>query len=121
MSISKMATGVALALLLAAAGLAHDPSKHKGRATKGEVVSVAGDRLELRTAAGLKAVTLNEKTKYERGDQIAAKADLKAGEQVTVFGTTLATGELVAREVLLEGARKAGSQKSGVRSQKGKS
>ena len=111
MSISKMVGSAALAVMLTAVAGAHDPSKHKGRATKGEVVSVAGDRVELRTTAGMKAVTLNEKTKYERGDQAAAKADLKAGQQVTVFGTTQATGELVAREVLFEAAKKPVSQK----------
>jgi len=79
----------------------HDPSKHKGKATKGEVVSVASDRLELRTADGVKTVLITEKTKFERGDRAAALADIKKGESVTVIGTTLASGEVAAREVLL--------------------
>ena len=93
---------VVLAGFLATAGalLAHDKSLHKGRATEGQVVSVVGDRLDLKTAQGLKKVTLTEKTKFERGDKAAARADLKRGEKVTVFGTTLATGEIVANEVL---------------------
>ena len=81
--------------------LAHDPSKHKGKPTEGEIVSATKDRLEIKTAAGTKAVTLNEKTKVERGNQAAAFTDLKKGDHVMVFGTTLATGELVAREVLI--------------------
>ncbi len=81
--------------------LAHDPSKHKGKPTAGEIVSVTKDRLEIKTATGTKAVTLNEKTKVEHGNQAATAADLKKGDHVTVFGTTLATGELVAREVLI--------------------
>ena len=81
--------------------LAHDPSKHKGKATEGEIVSVTKDRLELKTVAGTKTITLNEKTKIEHGNQAAALTDLKKGDHVTVFGTTLATGELVAREVLI--------------------
>ncbi len=28
---------------------AHDPSQHKGTPTKGEVVSIAGDRIEVKT------------------------------------------------------------------------
>ena len=94
---------VVLAGFLSNAGvlLAHDKSLHKGRPTEGQVVSVVGDRLDLKTAQGLKKVALTEKTKFERGDKSAARADLKRGEQVTVFGTTLATGEIVANEVLL--------------------
>ena len=80
---------------------AHDPAKHKGKPTRGEVVSVAGDRIELKTAGGMKTVTITDKTRFERGDQPAARSDVKIGDHLTVYGTTLATGELVAREVLL--------------------
>jgi len=91
----------------------HDPSQHKGRATKGEVVSVANDRLELKTAAGVKTVLITEKTKFERGDRAAALADLKKGESITVMGTTLASGEVAAREVLLKPSVARGSQPAG--------
>ena len=92
-----------LAAALAAPMLvtAHDPSQHKGKATQGEVVSVARDRLELKTAAGMKTVIFNDKTKVERGNQTITTADLKKGDQVLVYGTTLATGELVSREILI--------------------
>ena len=80
---------------------AHEPSKHKGKATEGEIVSVAGDRFEMKTATGNVTVTFSGKTKFEHGDQAAAKDHLKKGEHVSVFGTKLPTGELVAREVLL--------------------
>jgi hypothetical protein len=103
---------VVLVGLLATAGalLAHDKSLHKGRPTEGQVVSVVGDRLDLKTAQGLKKVTLTEETKFERGDKAAARADLKKGEQVTVFGTTLATGEIVGNEVLLATPRTGATQ-----------
>lgn len=80
---------------------AHDPSKHKGKATIGEVTSVGDDRLELKTATGTKTIMITETTKFERGNEKIVKDDLKVGDQVTLFGTTLATGEVVAREILL--------------------
>ena len=56
---------------------------------------------ELKTATGAITVTLNDKTKYEHGNQTVTKSHLQKGERVSVFGTKLATGELVAREVLI--------------------
>jgi hypothetical protein len=66
--------------------MAHDPSQHKGTPTKGEVLSIAGSRIELKTEKGVKTVALDDKTAYERG----------------IFGTTLASGEIVAKEVFLD-------------------
>lgn len=90
-----------LALLVSQNSWAHDPSKHKGKGTKGEIVSIANDRIELKTSAGVKAVTITDKTTFERGSEKVSKAALKKGDQVTVFGTKLATGELMAQEVML--------------------
>ena len=80
---------------------AHDARLHKGKPTKGEVVSVEANGLTLKTATGTTTVTWREETKFERGDKQATREDLKPGDQVSVFGTKLPTGELVAREVLL--------------------
>jgi len=80
---------------------AHDASLHKGKPTKGEVVSLADDGLKLKTATGTTAVTFRDETKFERGEKKARREDIKEGDQLTVFGTKLPTGELVAREVLL--------------------
>jgi len=88
-------------LLIPSAARAHDPSKHKGKGVQGEIVSIVNDRIELKTSAGAKTVTINEKTKFERGSAQVTKSDLKKGDGVTVFGTKLASGELVAREILL--------------------
>lgn len=90
-----------LALLMPSAGRAHDPSQHKEKGVQGKIVSIADDRIELKTSAGAKTVTISDKTKVERGSNQVTKADLKKGDQITVFGTKLATGELVAREILL--------------------
>jgi ribosomal protein S1 len=80
---------------------AHDASLHKGKPTQGEVVSVEDNGLQLKTATGTTTVTFREETKFERGDKKATREELKPGDQVSVFGTKLPTGELVAREVVL--------------------
>jgi len=99
-----LATVLFLGLAVPTSAWAHDPSKHKGKATQGEVVSVAGDRMELKTAKGVKVVTLTDQTKFEHGDQKMTKADLKKGDKVKVIGTTLASGEIAAQEVLMTGS-----------------
>jgi hypothetical protein len=92
---------LACAFLAASLAFAHDASLHKGKATEGEVVSVTGAKMELKTATGPLTVTLSDKTKYEHGNQTATKNHLQKGEHVSVFGTKLPTGELVAREILI--------------------
>jgi hypothetical protein len=80
---------------------AHDARLHKGKPTKGEVVSLVEQDLKLKTTTGMITVTVSDKTKFERGDQTVTRDDLKPGQQVGVFGTKLPSGELVAREILL--------------------
>jgi len=92
---------IIFALLAAQQAGAHDAKLHKGKPTEGEIVSVAAGKMELKTAAGPLTVTLSDKTKYEHGKQTVTRGHLKAGERVSVFGTKLPTGELVAREVLI--------------------
>jgi len=82
--------------------LAHDPSQHKGATTKGEVLSIAGARMGLKTDKGVKTVALDGKTRFERGKTKASLSDFKKGDRVAIFGTTLASGEIVAKEVLLD-------------------
>jgi hypothetical protein len=41
-------------IVVPASAWAHNPSKHKGKATQGEVLSVSGDGIELKTATGTK-------------------------------------------------------------------
>jgi len=80
---------------------AHDASKHKGKATEGEITSATGDQLDVKTAAGVVHVSLTAKTKIEHGDQTVDRSHLKAGERVSVFGTKLPSGQLVAREIVI--------------------
>ena len=96
-------TGIVVVLLAGGLAAAHEKSLHKGRSTQGEVVSVSKDGLVMQTTKGKVSVTLSESTVIERGDDKVARDALQAGDHVSVFGTTLATGELVAREVVIGG------------------
>ena len=100
-----------LALLMPAAVRAHDPSKHKGKGIQGEIVSITNDRIQVKTSTGTLMVSTDDKTKFERGNHQVTKADLKKGDQVTIFGTKLSTDELVAREILLTSPEHPGNHK----------
>lgn len=80
---------------------AHDASLHKGKATTGEIVNVAPDRLDLKTPAGMVKVSFSEKTKFEHGKEVVDKTHLKTGDTISVVGTKLPSGELVAKEILM--------------------
>jgi len=101
---NNMRTRRTFCLLLAFPALAHDPSKHKGRPNQGEVVALAANGIQMKTRAGMLQVTFRDTTKFEQGDQKATRDQLKPGTRLTVFGTKLPTGELVAREVLIHQA-----------------
>jgi hypothetical protein len=91
-----------LAPLLAFATLlsAHDAKLHKGNATAGEIVSVTPANIVMKTAKGNVNVTLNKATKFEVGTAAVDLKQFKKGDKIDVIGTKLATGELVAKEVL---------------------
>ena len=97
-------TGIAVVFLAAGFAAAHEQSLHKGHPTEGEVASVSKDGLVIQTAKGQISVTLSDSTTVERGDEKVARDGLHTGDHVSVFGTTLATGELVAREIVIGGA-----------------
>ena len=96
-------TGVAVVLLAGGLSAAHEQSLHKGRPTEGDVASVSKDGLVVQTAKGKVSVTLLDSTTVERGDEKVARDTVHTGDHVSVFGTTLATGELVAREIVISG------------------
>ena len=102
--------GVAIMVLVPVLALGHEARLHRGKPTEGEVASVQGDHLSLKTAAGSVPVTLTDETKVERESQQATRADLAPGTHVAVFGTKLPTGELVAREIVIEGGTHHGSK-----------
>lgn len=46
-------------------------------------------------------VTFSSKTKFEHGNATVDRTHVTKGAQISVFGTKLPTGEVVAREVLI--------------------
>lgn len=88
---------------------AHDA---QGPATKGQIVSVAGDTFVMKTDKGNMTVTLNKDTKIKHGDKAVDKTHLMKGEKVTVYGTKLPSGEFVAKEVMMGTAPAASKAKS---------
>jgi hypothetical protein len=105
----------ALVSVCGTAAYAHDASKHKGKPIEGEVVSVAGDRFQLKTATGTVPVTFSSKTKFEHGKAMVDKTHVTKGGRITVFGTKLPSGEVVAREVLIGGAEAQGAKGKGAK------
>jgi hypothetical protein len=97
----RLAIGI-LAMLLAAplTLMAHGPEKHKGKATTGTVTSISGKNLSLKTKAGFKTVSVTDKTRILDGETSIEFSNLKAGDALTVHGTTLASGEIVAEEIM---------------------
>ena len=93
---------IAVVLLAGGSAAAHEQRFHKGRATEGDVVSVSKDGLVMRTEKGSVTVTFQDSTRVERGDEKVDRDMIHEGAHVSVLGTTLASGELVAREVLIK-------------------
>lgn len=101
MFIRKLQTTLLLAGLMSVSLLsAHDEKLHTGNATQGEIVSIAGNNVVMKTATGNVKVTLNKDTKFEMGDAAVDVNHFKKGDKISVIGTKLATGELAAKEVL---------------------
>lgn len=106
-----------LAMLLAAplTLIAHGPEKHKGKATTGTVASISGKNLSLKTKAGSKTVSVTDKTKILDGETSMELSQLKAGDALTVHGTTLASGEIVAEEIIKGTASSDGMKMGGMK------
>lgn len=92
---------LAAVIFIVSDSYAHDPSKHVGKPVMGEIVSMEGNTIILKTEKEEVKVILNEHTKIEKHDAQAARSDLLAGSDVHIFGTKLATGELVAKEIVI--------------------
>jgi len=95
--IALLVAGVMSVSLLSA----HDEKLHAGNATQGEIVSVAGNTVVMKTATGNVKVVLNKDTKFEKGGQAVDVNHFKKGDKVNVIGTKLVSGELVAKNVMM--------------------
>lgn len=76
---------LAFTLLTGGLALAHEGHNHGPDQLMGTVIAVSADQLEIKTKEG-KAVTvpLTKETKYFKGDQQAAQADVQKGVRVIV-------------------------------------
>jgi len=94
-----LSTLITAGLMVPQIGKAHDGVVHKG--TEGQIVSITGDRFELQTAKETLQVTFSSKTKFEHDKKEVDKTHLTKGAQVTVVGTKLPSGEMVAKEIVI--------------------
>ena len=97
---------IALGLLLvaiAANAWAHGGHAHHGTPTEGTIATVNGDHLTLTTDTGSVAVTLTETTHIAAGENELDRKALTPKSRVSVFGTKLESGELVAEDIHVEG------------------
>jgi len=103
-----MRIALALTVLLALSGAqfasAHEGEHHEGGAhphlpTTGSIASIDGDHLLLDSNGAKIAVTLTPKTTIARGLHQAERSELRPGTTISVSGTKLPTGELVASSI----------------------
>ena len=99
LSVSLIVVGAVA--LSSSVSFAHDPSKHKGKPLVGEIVESSASSFTLKTPSESVKVTINDKTRIEAVNREGTFADLKSGDVAHVFGTRLANGDMVAREVVL--------------------
>jgi len=98
----------------AAALMAHDASKHKGKPIKGEVTATGPAGFDLKTDKGVLKISVTAKTRFERDEEPVRFDEISEGAHVTVFGTMLGDGkEVVAKEVNLQGAAEHGHHGGG--------
>ncbi|RUL83565.1 DUF5666 domain-containing protein [Tautonia sociabilis] len=100
--ISAVIAAALFALTAVPPALAHDPSLHKGKPVAGEVASIAKNTISLKTDSGMMKVTFDRGTRFEHGDHQSSAEEIREGMRVTVFGTKLPGGAIVAREVVLD-------------------
>lgn len=90
-----------IALLIPGMALAAGSGKPKEEKTKGEIVSVGEDRLQLKTKKLTVTVLLTQKPRIVMAGAEMAPAALKQGVKVTVLGAVQPSGEIIAREIQL--------------------
>lgn len=90
-----------IVLSISGVALAADSGKPKEQKTKGEIVAVGEDRLQLKVKKATVTVLLMQKSRIVMQGAEMSPAALKQGGRVTVVGTVQPSGEIVAREIQL--------------------
>ena len=88
---------------------AHGGHIHHGKPTEGTIATVDGDHLTVTTVAGPVSVTLTDTTHVAVGEKDADRTALQPKARVSVFGTKLEGGELVAEDIHVEDSGAAGT------------
>lgn len=88
------------AILVTFSAHAHDAKFHKGKPVHGTVTTVSPDGFDLQTNDGALHVVCGKDAIIEKDNSRASKEDIKKDMHVSVIGTKLETGELVAREIV---------------------
>ena len=102
MFVDKLKLSIALASLMSASVVfAHDERLNSPDATEGQIEAIAGNNVVMKKEKGDVKVTLTKDTKYEMGDQAVDVNHFKKGDKIGVIGTKLATGEIVAKEMIM--------------------
>jgi len=90
-----------IAMLIPGAALAAASGKQKEEKTKGEIISVGEDRLQIKTKKATVTVLLTQRPRIVMGVAEMPPAALKQGIKVTVLGAAQPSGEIIAREIQL--------------------
>lgn len=98
-------SGLMLSILLASPAWAHDAKYHKGKPVEGTVQDTRADGFDLKTEKETIKVTYDKELNVEHGDSHVTREAIHAGDKVGVLGTRLASGDLVAHEVLISPAK----------------
>lgn len=98
-----------LAIALTSNAFAHDEKLHKGKPTEGTVSQLTQNGFDLKTETNSVSVKYGENVTFEgEKEGSAKKEDLQSGSHVSVFGTKLASGELVAKEIHIHSSQHQG-------------
>jgi methionine-rich copper-binding protein CopC len=81
---------------------AHEQSLHHQKPTSGAVETVNGEHLTLKTDDATISVTLSDRTHVEAGEKEVGRDALRPGTHVSVYGTKLPGGEIVASDIHVE-------------------
>ncbi|MBL0158904.1 MAG: hypothetical protein IPP47_17615 [Bryobacterales bacterium] len=90
-----------IAALIAGAAFAAASGKPKEEKTKGEIISVGEDSLQIKTKKATITVILTQKPSIVMDGAQMPPAALKRGVKVTVLGAAQPSGEIIAREIQL--------------------
>ena len=94
-------------LLLGTISYAHAQSNIKP--VTGEVVSIEGDDLKLKTELGVRTIMLAQETKYLKNNKPVTLKSVKPGD-VVIVAITKIQGDAIAEEISIQGSQATKSQ-----------